>query len=136
MRLIPHAAAACVFAVCTATVAAPYATIEEAAVVTDDNVTRFDTDSIMVQGETRRFDVAVAWRDGFVRPDGAPPRKIVRYLVKCDLKEIALSSVLVFGSTGETAKIFGVPPGAWDFTPVAGGTREAKWFEKTCDAPL
>jgi hypothetical protein len=136
MKSVTYAAAALAFAVCGASAAAPYTTIEEAAVVTDDNVARFESDSIMVQGETRRFDVTVAWRDGFVRPDGAPPRKIVRYLVRCDLKEIALSSVLVFGSTGETAKIFGVPPGAWDFMPVAGGTREAKWFEKTCDAPL
>jgi hypothetical protein len=136
MKSVTYAAAVLAFVVCGASAAAPYATIEEAAVVTDDNVARFESDSIMVQGETRRFDVTVAWRDGFVRPDGAPPRKIVRYLVRCDLKEIALSSVLVFGSTGETAKIFGVPPGAWDFMPVAGGTREAKWFEKTCDAPL
>lgn len=136
MKSVTFAAAVLAFVVSGASAAVPYATIEEAAVVTDDNVARFESDSIMVQGETRRFDVTVAWRDGFVRPDGAPPRKIVRYLVKCDQKEIALSSVLVFGSTGETAKIFGVPPGAWDFMPVARGTREAKWFEKTCDAPL
>src|SRR5512137_67578 len=84
MKSVTYAAAVLAFAVCGASAAAPYATIEEAAVVTDDNVTRFESDSIMVQGETRRFDVTVAWRDGVVRPDGAPPRKIVRYLVKCD----------------------------------------------------
>jgi len=136
MKSIVHAAVACALAVAAGGAAAQYATIEEAATVTGDNVTRFESESVMRQGDTRRFDVTVAWRDGFVRPEGAPPRKIVRYLVKCGPKEIALSSVMLFGPGGETTKMYGIAPGGWEFAPVAGGTPEAQWLEKACSAAL
>lgn len=137
MKSIIHAVAACVLGIAAGGAAAQYyATIEEAATVTDDNVTRFESESIMRQGDTRRFDVTVAWRDGFIRPEGSPPRKIVRYLVKCGSKEIALSSVALFGPGGETTKMYGIAPGGWDFAAPAGGSREAQWLEKACSASL
>jgi hypothetical protein len=134
LKSIVHAAAACAFAVAAGAASAQYATIEEAAAVTADNVTRFETDSVALQGSARRFDITVAWRDGFVRPEGAPPRKIVRYLVKCEGREIALASVAVYGPGGSTAKIYGIAPGGWDFAPVAQGSTEAQWLAKACAA--
>lgn len=136
MKSFVPAAIACALAFATGGAAAQYATIEEAAIVTDDNVTRFESESVMRQGDTRRFDVTVAWRDGFVRPESEPPRKVVRYLVKCGSKEIALSSVAVFGPGGETTKMYGIAPGGWDFAAPAGGSREAQWLEKACGASL
>lgn len=136
MKFLPQAVAACAFCVTAASAADPYASIEEAAVVTEDNVTRFEVDSIRRQGDTRRFEVTVAWRDGFIRPEGAPPRKVVRYLVKCDAKEIALSAVMLYGPSGESTKMYGIAPGGWDFAPAATGSREAQWLEKACAASL
>lgn len=138
MKSIVFAAAACLLAITipTATAATQYATIEEAAAITDDNVTRFERESIIKQGEMRRFDVTVAWRDGVVRPEGAPPRKIVRYLTKCASNEIALASVALFGLGGETIKMFGIAPGGWDFAAPVAGSREAEWFGKACAAAL
>lgn len=139
MKSIAFAAAACLLATApigTAIAATQYATIEEAAAVTEDNVTRFERDSVIKQGEMRRFDVTVAWRDGVVRPEGAPPRKTVRYLTKCASKEMALASVALFGLGGETLKMYGIAPGGWDFETPAAGSREAEWFDKACAAPL
>ena len=60
----------------------------------------------------------------------------MRYLAKCGVQELALSAVMLYGPSGETIKMYGIAPGAWDFAPVAGGTREAQWLEKTCGAAL
>jgi hypothetical protein len=132
MKLNVCIATTCVLAALSTGAHAQYATIEEAAAITDDNVTRYERDSIKQQGDMRRFDVTVAWRDGFVRPEGAPPRKTVRYLVKCAVKEIALASVATFGTGGETTKLYGIAPGGWDFAAPAAGSREAEWMTKAC----
>lgn len=132
MRPIARLTTACLLALAATSALAQYATIEEAAAITDDNVTRYERDSIKQQGDMRRFDVTVAWRDGFVRPEGAPPRKTVRYLAKCAAKEIALASVATFGLSGETTKLYGIAPGGWDFAAPAAGSREAEWMAKVC----
>lgn len=136
MKPIVPVAAACLLASLATAASAQYATIEEAAAITDDNVTRYERDSIKQQGDMRRFDVTVAWRDGFIRPEGAPPRKTVRYLVKCAVKEIALASVATFGVGGETTKLYGIAPGGWDFAAPAAGSREAEWMAKACAESL
>jgi len=124
--------AACVLAFVATEAFAEYATIEEAAAVTEDNVTRFESDSATVQGGMVRFDVTVAWKDGVVRPQGSPPRKIVRYLAKCGDKVLALSSVAVYGISGTTEKIYGIAPGGWDFAAPADGSMEGQWLKKAC----
>lgn len=136
MKPIVPVAAACLLVSLATAASAQYATIEEAAAITDDNVTRYERDSIKQQGDMRRFDVTVAWRDGFIRPEGAPPRKTVRYLVKCAVKEIALASVATFGVGGETTKLYGIAPGGWDFAAPAAGSREAEWMGKACAESL
>ena len=90
----------------------------------------------MRQGDVRRFDVTVAWRDGVIRPEGAAPRRVVRYLVKCSAKEIALASVATSGISGETTKLYGIAPGGWDYAVPTAGTREAEWLTKACAEPL
>lgn len=136
MQAIVRLLATCLLAATATSASAQYATIEEAAAITDDNVTRYERDTIKQQGDMRRFDVTVAWRDGFVRPEGAPPRKTVRYLVKCAVKEIALASVATFGIGGETTKLYGIAPGGWDFAVPVAGSREAEWMAKACAESL
>ncbi|MEO8037303.1 MAG: hypothetical protein ABI794_00960 [Betaproteobacteria bacterium] len=125
---------ACVFALFASAAHAEFATIEEAASVTADNVTRFESDSPSVQSGRVRFDVTVAWKDGVVRPQGAPPRKIIRYLAKCADKMLALSSVAVYGISGETEKMYGIAPGGWDFAVPEDDSLEAQWLKKACAA--
>lgn len=136
MKAIVRQATACLLTAAVCTAHAEYATIEEAATITDDNVFRFERDSIVRQGDVRRFDVTVAWRDGVIRPEGAAPRRVVRYLVKCSAKEIALASVATFGISGETTKLYGIAPGGWDYAVPTAGTREAEWLTKACAEPL
>lgn len=113
---------------------AQYASIEEAATITDDNVHRFETSSVTREGQRLRFDVTVAWRDGFVRPEGSPPRKIIRYLTDCKTGELALASVAIFASSGQAGKTYGIAPGGWDFVKPGADSREAAWMKKVCDS--
>lgn len=113
-----------------------YQTIEEAAKITDANVTRFESDSISKQGEMLRFDVTVGWKDASMRKDDEPLRKIIRHLAKCDEGELAVSSVALIPAPGQTPKTLGIAPGAWDFYKPEKGTEAKKWLDKVCDWPL
>ena len=134
MRILLLTAAALCLAQVTATARAEYATIEEAAVITDDNVFRLESDAIARAGRRLRFDVTVAWRDGFVRPEGSPPRKIIRYLTDCKTGELALASVAIYAASGQAGKTYGIAPGGWDFVKPAADSREAAWMKKVCDS--
>ena len=134
MRILFLTAAALCLAQVPVTARAEYATIEEAAVITDDNVFRLESDSISREGGRLHFDVTVAWRDGFVRPPEAPPRKVVRYLVDCKAGELALSSVALAASGSQTRKTYGIAPGGWDFVKPEADSREAAWLKKVCDS--
>ena len=127
------AAALCLSQVSTLALA-QYASIEEAATITDDNVHRFEASSVTREGQRLRFDVTVAWRDGFVRPEDAPPYKIIRYLTDCKAGELALSSVVTLTAGGQTRKTYGIAPGGWDFVKPGADSREATWMKKVCDS--
>lgn len=132
MRVLLLAATALCLSQAPTLARAQYATIEEAAVITDDNVHRFESDSVTREGQRFRFDVSVAWRDGFVRPEGAPPGKIIRYLTDCKAGELALSSVVTYPSGSQVRKTYGIAPGGWDFFKPAPDSREAAWMKKVC----
>ena len=134
--LVPTAAAVALLALASSPALAEYASIEEAAVITDDNVYRFESDSIARQGPRLRFDVAVAWKDGFVRPADAPPGKIIRYLTDCKAGELALAAVSTFTDGSQDRKTYGIAPGGWEFVKPAAGSREATWMKKACDSLL
>ena len=116
--------------------ATAYQSIEEAAKVTEANVTRFENDSIAKQGTMLRFDVTVGWKDPSMRKEEEPLRKIIRHLAKCDEGELALASVALVPGPGQLPKTFGIAPGAWDFYKPEKGTEPQKWLDKVCDWPL
>lgn len=134
MRVLVLTAAALCLAQWPALAGAQYASIEEAAIITDDNVHRLEADSVAREGRRLRFDVTVAWRDGFVRPEGSPPRKIIRYLADCKTGELALASVAIHASSGQAGKTYGIAPGGWDFVEPGADSREAAWIKKVCDS--
>lgn len=134
MRVLALSVAALCLAQLPSVARAEYATIEDAAIITEDNVFRFETDSVTREGVRLRFDVTVAWREGFVRPPEAPPRKVIRYLADCKAGELALSSVALFPSGNVARKTFGIAPGGWDFVKPETASREAGWLKKACDA--
>lgn len=113
-----------------------YQTIEEAASITEANVTRFESDSISKQGEVMRFDVTVGWKEASMRKDDEPLRKIIRHLAKCDEGELAVASVALIPAPGQMPKTFGIAPGAWEFYKPQKGTEPKKWLDKVCDSPL
>ena len=134
MKVLVLTAAVLCFSQASTHALAQYATIEEAATITDDNVHRFEIGSIAREGRRLRFDVTVAWRDGFVRPEDAPPYKIIRYLSDCKAGEVALSSVVTLTAGGQTRKTYGIAPGGWDFVKPEADSREAGWMKKACDS--
>ncbi len=134
--LVPTVAAVALLALAPTLARAEYASIEAAAVITDDNVFRFESESIARQGPRLRFDVTVAWRDGFVRPADAPPGKVIRYLTDCKVGELALAAVSTFTDGSQDRKTYGVAPGGWEFVKPEAGSREAMWMKKACDSLL
>lgn len=113
-----------------------YNDIDAAARITERNETRFERDSVTRVGEMIRFDVKVGWKTPSERPENEAPLRIVRYLVRCDEKEIAVSGVAVFDSSLRIVKSHGVPPGGWDFHRADPASLQRQWLEKVCDMPV
>lgn len=113
-----------------------YTDIETAARISEKHETRFERDSVTRSGEMIRFDVKVGWKTPDERPETEAPLRIVRYLVRCEEKEIAVSGVAVFDTSRRIVKSFGVPPGGWDFIRPDQSSAERQWLEKACDMPV
>ena len=76
-----------------------YDNIEAASHITAQHETRFERDSVSRSGDWIRFDVKVGWRTPDERPETEAPLRIVRYLARCETKEIAVSGVAVFDTS-------------------------------------
>ncbi|MFO1319136.1 MAG: hypothetical protein U1F52_05940 [Burkholderiales bacterium] len=113
-----------------------YDNIEAASHITAQHETRFERDSVSRSGDWIRFDVKVGWRTPDERPETEAPLRIVRYLARCETKEIAVSGVAVFDTSRRIVKSFGVPPGGWDFVHPDGASVERQWIDKACDMPV
>lgn len=113
-----------------------YASIEDAARLTDQHDTRLLTDTVQRQSGMLRFDVNAGWKHPEQRPETEAPRRILRYLARCEQKELAIMNVAVYDTSLRIAKSFGIAPGGWDFAKPESGTAEARFLEKVCSMPL
>jgi hypothetical protein len=109
-----------------------YTTIEDAARLTELNEVKFRSDSVTRQQNMVRFDLEVSWKNPATRPETEAPGRIMRYLAKCDSKEVAVMAVAVFDNTRRLVKSFGIAPGGWDFMTPATDTTEGQSMVKAC----
>lgn len=113
-----------------------YTNIEDAGRLTDQHAWKFESDSVTRQGDMVRFDVKTGWKNAETRPETEAPARIVRYLAKCDSKELALMAVAVIDNSRRVVKSFGIAPGAWDWAPPEKGTPEAQLLDKACSTRM
>jgi hypothetical protein len=113
-----------------------YPSIEDAARITEAHATKLDRDSAQRFGEMIRFDVKVGWKNPEVRPETEAPYRIVRYLAKCEDKQLAVSAVAVIDGASRIVKNFGIAPGGWDFLTPEKASAESQFLERVCDMPL
>jgi hypothetical protein len=107
-------------------------TVESLATVAEGQRAELDPTSTRQLGTTTRFEVRVVWNDPTQRPQGAPARKLVRYLADCSKRELAVAAVGLEDENGRMLKSAIVPPGTYEFAKPAGGSREEQWLDKTC----
>jgi hypothetical protein len=113
-----------------------YSSIEDAGRITEAHAAKLDRDSAQRFGDMIRFDVKVGWKKPEVRPEDEAPYRIVRYLAKCDDKQLALSAVAVIDGSSRVVKNFGIAPGGWDFLTPEAASAESQFLERICDMPL
>ncbi|MBK8019268.1 MAG: hypothetical protein JNL33_02765 [Betaproteobacteria bacterium] len=113
-----------------------YDTIEAASKIGGKHVTRLQRDSVTRFGELLRFEVRVAWKNPEERPENEAPLRVVRYLAKCESKELAVAAVAVFDTSSRVVKSFGVPPGAWDYASPDPGSPQEEWLASACRMPV
>ena len=107
-------------------------TIEGLAEVGDFEVAQIDKHTVKTLGEETRVEVRVTWRDPGQRPPGAPPSRVLRYVVKCKDQTIGLAAVTTIDQNGKMIKRFVTPPGSWDFVPAKKASHEERWLEEVC----
>lgn len=131
------ATAVVAFAFATPASAQPqYDTAEAASRIGEEHVTSLQRGTVARFGELRRFEIRVAWKEPSQRPEAEAPLRVVRYLARCESREMALAAVAVFDTSGRMIKSFGVPPGAWDYTKPLEGSAEAEALDSACRMPV
>lgn len=113
-----------------------YPTIEDAAKLTEKHALKFERDSVTRQGDMVRFDLKAGWKNPEERPENESPRRILRFLARCEAKELAIMGVAVFDLNGQVVKSYGIAPGGWDFAMPAKDSIEATYLKKVCDSGM
>lgn len=113
-----------------------YTNIEDAALIREEHVWRFESDSVTRQADMVRFDVKAGWKSPEARPATEAPGRVIRYLARCESKELALMAVAVLDTSRRVVKTFGIAPGGWDWALPAKGTTEADLLDKACSVRL
>jgi hypothetical protein len=119
-----------------AAMAQTYPDIEAAAVITDRHVTQFDKDTIGRYGGYMVFNVRIGWKGPDERPDTEPSVRVMKFLARCDAKELAVASVAVFDKQQMLVKSFGIAPGGWDWEAPAQDSERFGWMKRVCAHPL
>lgn len=133
--LVPLSAAALV-AAAPAHAQFVYDTIESAALITEAHSTKLDRDSAQRHGDMIRFDVRLGWKNPEARPETEAPVRLVRYLARCEDKQLAVSAVAIIDGQNRIVRNFGIAPGGWDFLSPAAASPEGGFLERICDLPL
>lgn len=107
-------------------------TVESLSRIDEAETAVFDAQSVQTWSEGRRFDVRVTRHGVEDRPPGAAASRVIRYLVRCEQKAIAVAAVATLDANGKMLKSYVVPPGGSDFSAPAEGTREAGWLAAAC----
>lgn len=136
MKFLVPLSAAALLAAAPAHAQFTYDTIEDAARITEAHSTKLDRDSAQRHGDMIRFDVRLGWKNAEARPENEAPTRLIRYLAKCDDKQLAVSAVAIIDGQNRIVRNFGIAPGGWDFLPPAAATPEAGFLERICDMPL
>lgn len=113
-----------------------YPSIEDAAKLTDQHALKFERDSISRQGDMLRFDLKAGWKNPEERPADEAPRRILRFLARCEAKELAIMGVAVFDLNGQVVKSYGIAPGGWDFVAPAKDSIEGQYLAKVCSSGM
>jgi len=113
-----------------------YTSIEDAALIRDEHLWRFESDSVTRQADMVRFDVKAGWKSPEARPATEAPGRVIRFLARCESKELALMAVAVLDNSRRVVKTFGIAPGGWDWALPASGTAEAEFLAKACSVRL
>lgn len=109
-----------------------YTNIEDAARLKEDHLWRFESDSVTRQGDMVRFDVKAGWKTPEARPETEAPGRVIRFLARCESKELALMAVAVLDNSRRVVKTFGIAPGGWDWMSPEKGSTEAQFVDKAC----
>jgi len=109
-----------------------YTNIEDAARISEDHLWRFEADSVTRQGDMVRFDVKAGWKTLEARPQTEAPGRVIRFLARCESKELALMAVAVLDNSRRMVKTFGIAPGGWDWLAPVKGSPEAQLLDKAC----
>ena len=110
--------------------------IESAAHIGADHVSRLDRRSVARFGDLLRYEVRVGWKDPALRPANEAPLRVLRFLARCDSREAAIAAVAVIDTSGQMLKSYGVPPGAWEYQKPAEGSPEAEALDAACRTPV
>jgi hypothetical protein len=110
--------------------------IEAAARIGAEHESRLDRRSVARFGDLLRYEVRVGWKDAALRPATQAPLRIVRYLARCESREVSVAAVAVIDTSGQMLKSYGVPPGAWEYARPVEGSPEAEALEAACRMPV
>jgi hypothetical protein len=113
-----------------------YDNAEDASRIGEEHAARLQRDTVARFGDVRRFEIRVSWKEPSQRPEAEAPLRVVRYLARCESREMALAAVAVFDTSGRMVKSLGVPPGAWDYVKAEEGSAEAEALDSACRMPL
>jgi hypothetical protein len=113
-----------------------YTTIEDAGLIREEHLWKLESDSVTRQADMVRFDVKAGWKTPQSRPATEAPGRVLRYLARCESKELALMAVAVLDNNRRVVKTFGIAPGGWDWSLPEKGTAEAELLDKACSVRL
>jgi hypothetical protein len=107
-------------------------TVEEVAQVRDFEMVRFVTSSVTESNGVHMFNVLIRYVDPDEVPAGGVASRKVRYRVRCESDDMAISVIILRNINAQTLKVITVPPGGEEFFRPDSSSRESDWLYRVC----
>ncbi len=107
-------------------------TVEGIAEVRDFEIVRFIPSSVRESGGVRMFNVLIRYADPDEAPPGGAASRKVRYQVRCEAGEMAISAIIIRNINAQTLKVITVPPGGEEFFRPDPSSSESEWLYRVC----
>jgi hypothetical protein len=107
-------------------------TVATLAEVRDFEIVRFIPSSVKENGGVRMFNILIRYADPDEVPAGGIASRKVRYRVRCEGGELAISVIIVRNINAQTLKVVTVPPGGEEYFRPDPSSRESDWLYRVC----